>query len=107
MPVEHHLHVIPDIRVPVLVDGEAGAGVQQLDVHDPHLSEQISISSNNSLARNTPITQYFIAFIPSGYRKTNASFLTHSLLILHGLTHCVVGLSCLPISVVIILFFFT
>ena len=38
--------------------------------------------SNNSLARNTPITQYFIAFILSGYRKTNASFLTHSLLIL-------------------------
>ena len=38
-PVEHHLHVVPNIRVPVLVDGEAGAGVQQLDVHDPHLAK--------------------------------------------------------------------
>ena len=26
--VEHHLHVVPDVRVPVLVDGETGAGVE-------------------------------------------------------------------------------
>ena len=31
--VEHHLHVVADVRVPVLVDGQAGRGVQQLDVH--------------------------------------------------------------------------
>ena len=27
LPVEHHLHVVPHIRIPVLVDGETGAGV--------------------------------------------------------------------------------
>ena len=32
-PVEHHLHVVPHVRVPVLVDGETGGRVQQLDVH--------------------------------------------------------------------------
>ncbi len=31
--VEHHLHVVPHIGVPVLVDGEAGRGVEQLYVH--------------------------------------------------------------------------
>ena len=35
--VEHHLHVVPDVRVPVLIDGETGAGVEKLYVHDPHL----------------------------------------------------------------------
>ncbi len=34
--VEHHLHVVPHVGVPVLVDGEAGGGVQQLDVHQAH-----------------------------------------------------------------------
>jgi hypothetical protein len=34
--VEHHLHVVSDVGVPVLVDGEAGGGVQQLDVHQAH-----------------------------------------------------------------------
>ena len=32
-PVEHHLHVVADVRVPVLVDGQAGGSVQELDVH--------------------------------------------------------------------------
>ncbi len=31
--VEHHLHVVPHVRVPVLVDGQRGGRVQQLDVH--------------------------------------------------------------------------
>jgi 2-methylisocitrate lyase-like PEP mutase family enzyme len=35
-PVEHHLHVVPHVGVPVLVDGEAGGGVEQLDVHQTH-----------------------------------------------------------------------
>ena len=35
--VEHHLHVVPHVRVPVLVDGQARRRVQQLDVHQPHL----------------------------------------------------------------------
>ena len=39
LPVEHHLHVIPDIWVPVLVDGEAGGGVEKLDVHDSNLGK--------------------------------------------------------------------
>ena len=34
--VEHHLHVVPHVGVPVLVDGQARRGVQQLDVHQPH-----------------------------------------------------------------------
>ena len=34
--VEHHLHVVPHVRVPVLVDGEGGGGVEQLDVHQSH-----------------------------------------------------------------------
>ena len=46
IPVEHHLHVVPNVRVPVLVDGEAGAGVQQLDVHDPHLECEVSRSQS-------------------------------------------------------------
>ena len=32
-PVEHHLHVVPDVGVPVLVDGETGRRVKKLDVH--------------------------------------------------------------------------
>ena len=32
--VEHHLHVVPHVRVPVLVDGQGGAGVKELDVHE-------------------------------------------------------------------------
>ena len=40
LPVEHHLHVVPHIRIPVLVDGETGAGVEQLDVHDSNLTRQ-------------------------------------------------------------------
>ena len=59
IPVEHHLHVVPDVRVPVLIDSEAGAGVEQLDVHDPDL--RVELDLNNSSARNTPITPYFIA----------------------------------------------
>ena len=39
VPVEHHLHIIPHVRVPVLIDGEAGRGMQQLDVHDPYLQK--------------------------------------------------------------------
>ena len=35
-PVEHHLHVVPDVRVPVLIDGQRGGRVEQLDVHQPH-----------------------------------------------------------------------
>ena len=35
-PVEHHLHVVPDVRVPVLVDGQRRRGVQQLDMHQAH-----------------------------------------------------------------------
>ena len=31
--VEHHLHVVPHVRVPVLVDGQRGARVKELDVH--------------------------------------------------------------------------
>jgi len=31
-PVQHHLHVVPDVGVPVLVDGKAGRGVEELDV---------------------------------------------------------------------------
>ena len=31
--VQHHLHVVPDVGIPVLVDGEAGGGVEELDVH--------------------------------------------------------------------------
>ena len=31
--VEHHLHVVPHVRVPVLVDGEGGAGVEELNMH--------------------------------------------------------------------------
>ena len=31
--VEHHLHVVPHVRVPVLVDGQGGARVKELDVH--------------------------------------------------------------------------
>ena len=33
---EEHVLPVPDVRVPVLVDGEAGGGVQQLDVHQPN-----------------------------------------------------------------------
>jgi len=36
-PVQHHLHVVPHVRVPILVDGEAGGGVEQLDMHDSNL----------------------------------------------------------------------
>jgi len=32
-PIKHHLHVVSDVRVPVLVDGETGGGVKELDVH--------------------------------------------------------------------------
>ena len=31
--VEHHLHVVPHVGVPVLVDGETGRRVKKLDVH--------------------------------------------------------------------------
>ena len=33
--VEHHFHVVSHVGVPVLVDGQAGGRVQQLDVHQP------------------------------------------------------------------------
>ena len=32
-PVQHHLHVVPHVWVPVLVDGERGGCVEELDVH--------------------------------------------------------------------------
>ena len=32
--VEHHLHVVPYVRVPVLVDSQGGARVKELDVHE-------------------------------------------------------------------------
>ncbi len=35
-PVEHHLHVVPHVWVPVLVDGQRRGRVQQLDVHQPN-----------------------------------------------------------------------
>jgi len=48
--VEHHLHVVPHVRVPVLVDGQTGAGVEELDVHDPHLKlSQFRQASQNLL----------------------------------------------------------
>ena len=31
--VQHHLHVVPDVRVPVLVDRQGGGGVEELYVH--------------------------------------------------------------------------
>ena len=34
--VEHHLHVVPHIGVPVLVDGQGRRRVEQLDVHQAH-----------------------------------------------------------------------
>ena len=34
--VKHHLHVVPHVWVPVLIDGQRRAGVKQLDVHQPN-----------------------------------------------------------------------
>ena len=41
IPVEHHLHVISDIWIPVFIDSQAGTCVKQLDVHDPNLKTDI------------------------------------------------------------------
>ena len=41
-PVQHHLHVVPHIRVPILVDGETSRGVEQLDMHDSNLRRERS-----------------------------------------------------------------
>lgn len=37
-PVENHLHVVPDIGVPVFVDGKAGRGVEQLQAQQTNLT---------------------------------------------------------------------
>jgi len=48
--VEHHLHVVPHVGVPVLVDGEAGRGVEQLNMHETHRKlRQLGQPSENLL----------------------------------------------------------
>ena len=42
LPVQHHLHVVPHVRVPILIDGEASRGVEQLDMHDSNLRRERS-----------------------------------------------------------------
>jgi hypothetical protein len=41
-PVQNHLHVVPDVWVPVLVEGEASRGVEQLQVQNPDLEKKKS-----------------------------------------------------------------
>jgi hypothetical protein len=40
LPVQNHLHVVPDVWVPVLVEGEARRGVEQLQVKNPDLEKE-------------------------------------------------------------------
>ena len=46
-PVEHHLHVVPDVRVPVLIDCKAGRGVEKLDVHYSNLQKNIKVNKES------------------------------------------------------------
>ncbi len=40
LPVQNHLHVVPDVWIPVLVEGEARRGVEQLQVQNPDLEKE-------------------------------------------------------------------